>query len=330
MAVSRRTILSGAASFVAASTSGTLRANDGVTAEFLTGPVHLVVPFPPGSGTDLVARAFAKAIGDLIAQPVVVENKPGANGVIAVRAVLKAPADGRTIFMGSNSTLSTNAAVMRNLPYDPLRDLAPISIMGRGACVVIVPSSSPYTTLSSLVASARLRPETLNYGSGSASYTLYTEWFNELSGIKARSITYKGAPEVNAAVAGGQVDYAVSDATASQVLINSGRLRALLISDTERSEALPNVPTAAEAGLPTFIAYNWTGAAVSAHTPAPVVRQIEALYQQAGNAKGVRDLFARTGLFPVMSTAAQMKQFQTQETDRWMKLAAKIGLQIDQ
>lgn len=294
-----------------------------------SGTIRLVVPFPAGTGTDASARTFAKALGELTGQPVVVENKAGANGTIAVQAVLQAPADGHTIFMGSNSTLSTNAALLRNLPYDPLRDLAPIMVIARAPCVVIVPASSPYKNLGELIAAARKQPGKLNFGSGSPSYQLYTHWMDELANIQGYNVPYKGASEVLTAIVAAQLDYAVVDFTAAVPLIQGGRVRALALADEQRSSLLPDLPTTKEAGLPGFVAYNWTAAAVSAKTPAPVVRQIELLFAQAGKSKEVTELFERLAIKPTLSTAAEMRKFQSEEVARWKRLAVAAKLQMD-
>ena len=298
-------------------------------ASFPSAPIRLVAPFPAGTGTDLTARAFAKALGDLTGQPVIVDNKAGANGIIAVQTVLNAPADGHTIFLGSNSTLSTNAALLRKLPYDPVRDLTPITVIARAPCVVIVPPKSPYKTLGELLAAARKNPGKLNFGSGSPSYQLYTVWMNDLAGIQGYHVPYKGASDVITAISGGQLDYAVVDFTAALPLIQGGRVRALALADDHRSSALPDLPTSKEAGLPGYLAYNWTAAAVSSKTPAPVVAQIEALFAKAGKSKEVVELFDRIAIKPTLSTGAQMRQFQVEEIARWKRLAESAKLQMD-
>lgn len=326
--LNRRHLLAGGVSALALAAAG-VHAQPGSTKGFPNGPIKLVVPFPAGTGADLTARTFAKAIGELSGQPVVVDNKAGANGVIAVQAMLQAPADGQTILLGSNSTLSTNAALFRNLPYDPIRDLAPITVIGRAPCVIIVPPQSSIKTLAALIAEMKMRPEQLNYGSGSPSYALYTEWMGEMAGTKAKNIPYKGASEVMNAVAGGQLDFAVVDSTAALQLIKGGRLRALAITGDRRSSAIPDIPTSAEAGLPKFLAYNWSAVAVSAKTPVPIVQALETLFQKAGKLEAVRENFRVQSSTPVMSTGAEMRAFQIEEIERWKRLAEATRLQTD-
>jgi tripartite-type tricarboxylate transporter receptor subunit TctC len=292
-------------------------------------PIKFVVPFPPGSGTDGAARIFAKKIGELTGQATFVENRPGGNGFIGARAVMNAPADGYTIFIGSNSTLSTNAAVFKKLPYDPLTDFTPITLLSRGPCLIIVPANSPYTKLEDLIADGHKRPMALNYGSGSVSYTLYSEWLNDLVKMKTTNVPYKGAGDVVNAVLSGIVDYAVVDASGAAELVRSGKIRALAYAAPQRHPLLPDVPTSAEAGVPEFLAYNWVAAAVSAKTPPAVAQRIGKFFVDAGATPEVKDYFLRQSTSLILSGPAELRQYQTDEIARWKRLAvvAKIELQ---
>lgn len=292
-------------------------------------PARFIVPFPAGTGTDINARLFAKQIGQLTGQSVVVENKPGANGIIAVRAVLAAPADGYTVLLGSNSTLSTNAVVYRNLSYDPLADFAPVTLLTNGPCLILVPAASPYRTLADLLADARKRPDALNYAAGSTTYSLFVEWMNELAGVQTSAVPYKGANEAVNAVMTGDVDFAVVDGIVAVPLVKAGRLRALGYTATRRMSQLPDVPTVAEAGLPGFYPVNWVGVAVPAKTPVEIAARWQALFVQAGAAAEVRDYFARNALPLILSSPAELRQLQKDEMQRWRRLAssARISLQ---
>lgn len=296
---------------------------------FPTRPIRFIVPFPSGSGTDMTARIFAKKIGDLTGQGVVVENKPGGNGFIGVQTLLGAPADGYTVFIGSNSTLSTNAATFRKLPYDPLTDFTPITLLSRGPCLIIVPANSPYRTLKELVDDAQKRPGALNYGTGSVSYTLYSEWLNEQSRMKTTGVPYKGAGDAINGVLAANVDFAVVDASGAIELVKSGKLRALAFTAPQRSPLLPNVPSAGEAGVPDFLAYNWVAAAVSARTPAPVAQRLGELFAQAAASAEVKEYYQRQSTSLIVSTPAELHNYQKEEIARWKRLAtiAKIELQ---
>ena len=258
-----------------------------------------------------------------------VENKPGGNGFIGVQTVLNAPADGYTVFVGSNSTLSTNAATFKSLPYDPITDFSPISLLLRGPCLVIVPPASPYKSLADLFADARKRPTALNYAADSVSYTLYTEWLNELGMVKTTNVPYKGAGDAVNAVAAGLVDFAVVDAGGATELVRAGRLRALVYTDTHRLPLLPDVPTSAEAGVPDFLAFNWVAAAVSAKTPQSIADKIESLFKQAGTSPEIKQHFARLNNPLLLTGPAELRNYQIDEIARWKRLmeTAKLELQ---
>ncbi len=294
------------------------------------GPIRFIVPFGPGSGTDTTARVFAKAVGNISGLPVTVENKPGANGLIAVQAALNATPDGHVVFLGSNTTLSTNAALYRSLSYDPVADFAPISALTKGSCVIIVPPQSPYKTVGDLIADARKRPGALNNGSGSPSYELYSVWFNEINKIKTVNVAYKGANEVITAVAGGQVDYAITDSGASMELVRSGRARALCVAAERRlSTTLPDVPTCGEAGVPGFIAFNWVAAAVPAKTPAAALNQLRDWFRKASEHPDIKEYYAaHPAVESLASDPDTMRRFQLEEIERWKRLAKISGFQL--
>ena len=161
--------------------------------DFPSKPIRFIVPFPPGSGTDTSARYFGRKLQELTGQAVVVENKPGGNGFIAVKTVLSAPADGYTVFVGSNSTLAVNVALFKSLPYDPVADLAPLTMMMRSPALLVVPAASAYKSLGELVAGAKARPDALNYGAGSAGYQLMAELFNDAAKVQTHHVPFKGA-----------------------------------------------------------------------------------------------------------------------------------------
>lgn len=327
--IKRRQFVAGmGAAAVAAAWPGVAAASD-ANAGFPSRPLRFIVPFPSGSGTDTTARTFAKKIGEITGKGVAVENKPGGNGFIAVQSLLNAPADGHTVFIGSNSTLSTNVALFKKLPYDPLKDFEPISLLTRGACVIIVPSKSSYTSLKDLVEDARKRPDALNYGSGSISYKLYSEWLNELTGMKTTEIAFKGAGDAINAVVSGVVDFAVVDASGAIELINGGRVRALAFTAPQRSPLLPGVPNSAEAGVPDYLAFNWVAAAVSAKVPPAVVKDLVALFQRVGASADIKEYYARQSTSLLVTQPTELTRYQKEEIERWKRLAetAKIELQ---
>ncbi len=295
--------------------------------DFPSKPVKFVVPFPPGSGTDTSARYFAKKFTELTGQTVVVDNKPGANGFIAVRNVLSAPADGYTVFVGSNSTLAVNVALFKTLPYDPVTDFAPLSMMMRAPALLVVPAQSNYNSVSELVAAAKAQPGKLDYGSGSAGYQLMAELFNDVAGVQLFHVPFKGASEAMTAVASGTVHMAFADVTGASELVKGGKLRALAVASDRRVPALPQVPTAMEAGLPNFTAYTWVGAMVSAKTPKAETDKLAALLAKIEAMPETREFSEKLGAETMRGGADEMRAFQSAEIQLWKRIVTKAKVE---
>lgn len=323
---SRRLLLVGAAA-LAIGTFPTAAAF-AATPKYPSRPIRFVVPFPPGSGTDTTARLFAKTIGELHGQAVMVDNRPGGNGFIGVQSALNAPADGYTIFIGSNSTLATNAATFKELPYDPIADFTPITLLTQGSCLIIVPADSPYKTLQDLVDDAQKRPGELNYASGSISYTLSTEWLNELANMRTTGIPYKGAGDAVNATLAGTVDFAVVDGSGGSPLVQAGSIRALAYTGSERSRLVPDIPTSAEVGLAEYLPYNWVAAAVSASTPPDVVESIKAMFREAASSPEIQEYYKHQSAQLIMSSPEKMREYQHDEIERWARLVKLVGLEL--
>lgn len=294
---------------------------------FPSKPIKFIVPFPPGSGTDTSARYFGRKLSELTKQPVIVENKPGANGFIGVQSVLNAPADGYTVFVGSNSTLAVNVALFKKLPYDPQTDLVPLSMMMRAPVVLAVPPESPYKSVAELISAARAQPGKLNYAGGSAGYQLMAELFNDTAGTSTMHVPYKGASEALAAVASQQVDMTFSDITAAQGLVKGGKLRALAVASDKRAPALPDVPTTAEAGLPGYKAYVWVGAMVAARTPKAEVEKLASLLTQIEAMPETREFYERQGAETMAGGADEMRRFQAAEIALWKQIVVKAKVE---
>ena len=292
-------------------------------------PIRFVVPFPPGSGTDVGARFFSRKIQEMTGQPVIVENRAGANGFIAVKAVTSAPADGYTVLFGSNSTLATNVALFKQLPYDPVKDLAPVSSIMRSPIVLIVPATSPYKTLKEFVDAARTKPGQFNFASGSAAYQLMGELFADKAGIKLVNVPYKGAPEaVNATIAG-QVDLGLSDVTAAIELLRGGKVRALAVAAEQRLSGLPDTPTATEAGITGFTADTWIGVAAPAGTPKAVLNKLSDLFVRILAMPETKDFYGRQSVVVMTGGQEELRLFQRDQIEVWKRIAiaAKVELQ---
>ena len=297
------------------------------TTDFPSKPVKFVVPFPPGSGTDTSARYFAKRFTELTGQTVVVDNKPGANGFIAVRNVLSAPADGYTVFVGSNSTLAVNVALFKSLPYDPVADFSPLSMMMRAPALLIVPAHSSYNSVGELVAAAKAQPGKLDYGSGSAGYQLMAELFNDVAGVQLFNVPFKGASEAMTAVATGTVQMAFADVTGASELVKGGKLRALAVASDRRVPAVPTVPTAIEAGLPGFTAYTWVGAMVSAKTPKAETDKLAAIMGKIEAMPETREFYEKLGAETMRGGAEEMRAFQNAEIQLWKRIVIKAKVE---
>ncbi|KCB24916.1 Bug family tripartite tricarboxylate transporter substrate binding protein [Bordetella hinzii] len=296
------------------------------TEAFPSHPIKFVVPFGPGSGTDTSARYFARQLQTLTGQPVVVENKPGANGFIAVKSVLSAPADGYTVFIGSNSTLAVNAALFKELPYDPVKDFAPLTMMMRSPAMLAVSPKAPYSTLKDLIAYGRAHPGKVNFGAGSAGYQLMGELLNDAAGLKAVHVPFKGASEAITAVAASTVDYTFAEVTAVQELAKDGRVKVVAVASDQRVGTSPDVPTAAEAGLPGFEAYTWVGAMVSAKTPPAETARLAELFTQISKMPDTRAFYERLGATPMTGGPTQMHEFQKNEIALWQRIVKKAGV----
>ncbi|KRB74262.1 ABC transporter substrate-binding protein [Noviherbaspirillum sp. Root189] len=295
--------------------------------EFPTRPIKFVVPFPPGSGTDATARYYANELSKLTSHPVVVENKPGGSGFIAASSVLNGPADGHTVLIGSTSTLATNVALFRTLPYDPVKDFAPLSMLMGSTVILLVPQNSPHKGITDLINDAQKRPGALNYAAGAASYQLMSEWFNEMAHIKTTHVPYKGAPDAARAVMSGEVDFTLVDTTTGLSALQGGKVRALAVASNQRLKNLPEVPTAVESGLRDFITYTWVGAAVPANTPQPVAAKLTAWIAQIAERPRTREFLEKTGMEVMPIGPAEFRKFQQENIVLWKRVAQSANIE---
>jgi tripartite-type tricarboxylate transporter receptor subunit TctC len=295
--------------------------------DFPSKPIKFVVPFPPGSGTDTSARYFGKKLSELTGQAVVIENKPGANGFIAVKAVLTAPADGYTVFVGSNSTLAVNTALFKSLPYDPVADFSPLTMMMRAPALLIVPPNSPYKTALDLVAAAKVQPDKLDYAAGSAGYQLMAELFNDVAKIQTHHVPFKGASEAITAVASNTVQFAFVDITGAYELMKGGKLRALAVSSDKRVTAVADIPTAAQSGLPDFTAYTWVAAMVSAKTPKAETDKLASLLAKIEAMPETKEFYERLGAEVMKGGPDEMRSFQLSEIQLWKRIATRAKVE---
>jgi tripartite-type tricarboxylate transporter receptor subunit TctC len=294
--------------------------------------LKLVVPFAAGGQPDVVARALAGPLSQALGQPVVVENRPGAGGNIAAELVAHAPPDGYTLLVGTNGPLSVSPALYRDLPYDPLRDLVPITLVGTSPNLIAVHPSLGAKTLGALVEQAKAQPGKLNYasvGKGSISQ-LSMELFNSVAGIRTVHVPYNGgAPAVTALIAG-DVQLLSLNPTALIPQVSAGKARVLAQTSARRSPLIPDVPTVAESGYPGFEADVWIAIMAPAKTPEAVQRRLHAEL-----AKAIRDpalkasLWDRQWIDPVGSTGAEAASVIRRESEKWARTVKAAGLGIE-
>ena len=197
-------------------------------------PIKIVVPTSPGSGSDTTARHFAEALGSALGQPVLIDNKPGANGVVGAMAAKQAPADGYTIFLGTNTHMAVNPILIKDIPYDSVKDFKPVTGLARGMMIFVAAPGAKFGSVSELVSAAKASKQQLNVGTYTGGFHLSAEWFGSLAGAKSVNVPYKGAPEVFAALLGNQLDWAVSDLIAAIPQVKGGRLKAIAVTGDKR------------------------------------------------------------------------------------------------
>jgi tripartite-type tricarboxylate transporter receptor subunit TctC len=297
---------------------------------FPTKPVRIVVPFGAGGVADLTARTVAQKLGESLGQPVVIENKPGAGGIVAGDAVAKAEPDGHTLLLMSNGT-AVSAGLFKSLPFDTVRDFAPVSTLGFFDIAIITPADSKFKNLGELLAFAKANPGKLNLGSINIGSTqnLAAELFKTSSGADMQIIPFNGTPAVITALRGGQIDAAVEILGPVLPQIKANAVRALAVTGDKRAAVLPEVPTAKESGLPTFVASSWNALAAPAKTPKDVIARLNKEISAAVNSADVKKKLADLNVEARASSPEQAAALLASETKRWgdVIVRAKIPTQ---
>lgn len=289
-------------------------------------PLKIIVPTSPGSGSDTTARFFGEQLSAALGQPVLIENKPGANGVIAAMAVKQAPADGYTLFLGTNTHMAVNPVAAKDLPYDSLKDFKFVSGLARGMMMFVAPASTGYKTVGELVGAARAAPGKLSVGSYTAGFQLAAEWFSSVSGTKHVYVPYRGAPEVYTALMGEQIDWAVTDLIAALPQVKAGKLKAVAVSGETRYAEVPDVPTLKESGYPEYVNYTWTSMVIRAETPEPVTAKLVQSVNRILATQAARDFTAKIGSEQLLLGPAEMRKFQLSEIERFRRIADGAGI----
>jgi tripartite-type tricarboxylate transporter receptor subunit TctC len=311
-------------------TSGAAVAED-QSASFPNRPIRLIVPFPAGGPSDIVARVIGQKMSEDWGQPVVIENRPGANTIIGAQAAAKAAPDGYTLFMAIDSTLVMNQYLHKSLPYDPLNDFAPITLTAKTVSVLTVSARGPMS-VRELIAKAKAQPGKLNYGAGTITAQLMGHLFHKAAGLDIVYVPFKGTPATVNGLLTGSVEliYAANQIVAP--LIANGQVRALAKLDRDAPPSMAGIPTLSEAaGLPDLDDISvWLGLVAPKGTPKPIIEKIQAEVVKALTDPAVKEKSERIGNYPVTSTPEQFAAFIRKEADRWEKVIRDAGIKVEQ
>ena len=289
-------------------------------------PIRFVVSFAPGTATDNLARVIAEPMSATLGQPIVIENKPGAQGSIGAAQVAKAAPDGYTVLVGSATTQAAAAALLKSIPYDPVRDFEPVTALGHIAQVLVVRADSPYRDVAALVAAARANPGRLNYGQGSSGNLLPAATLVKRLGLDVARVNYRSPPQAMAEVLSGQVQFMFIDVSAALGQIRSGALRALAVSSAAESPLLPGVPPIASV-LPGFELLTWFAMYLPAGTPAAVAASLGDAARKALADPAVARKLSEMGFETYTGTPAQLAAFTRGEVEKWKGLVAETGIE---
>lgn len=294
-------------------------------------PVKLVVPFPPGGITDVIARSLSNHAQQAMGQPMIVDNRPGGGGVIASDAVAKAPANGHTVLLAAIGQAVVNKHLFKKLPYDPNADLAPVSLIAQGPNVLVVNASSPYRTVADLLAAAKKSPQDLSfgtYGNGSSPH-LQAALLMQRTGAAFTHVPYKGSAPAMNDLLGGQTTFMFDSLITSLQHIRAGKLRALAVTSPKRSALLPEVPTFSEAGIANFSFSAWYGIHVPGKTPQNVVERLRREIDEFAHTPAIARQFAEQGLELTSSSPDDYARFLAAEDKTWSAVIQQAGITID-
>jgi tripartite-type tricarboxylate transporter receptor subunit TctC len=294
-------------------------------------PIRLVVPYPPGGTADLLARVLGQRLGETLGQPIIIEDRGGAGGNIATDLVAKSAPDGYTLLMANASVLAINPTLFGSLPFDPVRDFAPISLVADVPLILVVHPSLPVKSVKELVALAKARPGEINYaaaGLGSTTH-LSMELFKTMAGVKIVTIPFKGSGPALAALIAGQVPVMFELFPTALGFVKSGKLRPLAVTSSVRSPLMPELPTVAETGLPGFEVASWFGVVAPADTPKEIVARLNADIVRIVSSADMRERLAGLGAEPHANSPEQFSQFILTEFKKWAQVIKDSGAHVE-
>ena len=289
--------------------------------------ITFVVPFAAGSATDQLARGLGQSVATDTKQAVVVDNKPGASGFLAAQYVAKAAPDGYTVLITTNTTHAANEHLYKTLPYDPVKDFAPVTLLGKGGQVMIVNLKVPAKTVKEFIALAKKEPGKYTFGSGSSSSRIAGELFQQMADVKLLHVPYKSNPLAVTDLLGGQIDMMITDTATGLPQVKGEKVRALGMSSLKRSALAPEVPTIDEAGVKGYEMTYWFAAYVPAKTPPAAVKRLHDLLVAATKSASAKTFYESSGADAVVSTPEELAKFQVAESQKWGKIIKAAGIQ---
>lgn len=296
-------------------------------AQYPNRPIRIVVPFAAGSATDVISRILGNSVSAAVGQPIVVDNKAGADGAIAAVEVAKAAPDGYTLLMATNSPMSVTPAMKKSLPYDPVADFTPITDIGRYTFFVVSHPGLPAKTLPELIQYAKANPGKINYATGNTTGIVSTALLSSLAKIEMVHVPYKSEPLIMADLVSGRVQLLFASATTSMPLIRDGKLRALVTTLPKRSHLLPDVPTIAEAGFPTFSIISWAGLFGPAKMPAELVARLNKEFVAAMNRPDVQAAMEKQAFVLTPSSPEKLADYVKEQLVSYRNILQSLGMQ---
>lgn len=315
----------------AALTAPAVQAQTPAPTDYPNKPVKVLIGFPPGQATDTLGRAIALKLQEAWGQQFYVENKPGASGIIATQMAAAAPPDGYTLLVTSSGPLAVNPGLFTKLPYDPVKDFAPVAGIAIVPLVLLTNPAFPAKTVQELVAAAKAKPATINYASSGIGVTnhLVMSMFTATSGMQMVHVPYKGGPPAVTDLIGGQVSTMFETSVAAIPHVKNGRLRALAVSSPQRLSALPDVPTVAEQGFPGFSGVPWIAIVAPARTPPALVAKLNAEVNRIIATKEMREQFMAQGVEPMVMTPDELGGHIKSEIAKWSKAVKDSGAKVE-
>jgi len=292
-------------------------------------PIRIVVGFPPGGGNDIIARLVGAKMQENWGQPVVIDNKPGANSIIAAEFVAKSAADGYTLLVNATGGMSVNPVLYTKLPYDSLKDFVPISMVGSFPLVLVVHPSVPANSVRELVAYAKANPGKLNYSSGSTAFQVASEMFKQMTGTDIKHIPYKGSAASITAVIAGDVQMTIVDTPPLVSQISAGRVKALAVTSAKRASAMSKLPTIAESGVPGYEMVLWIGGLAPAGTPRDIASKLNAEVVRVVGLSDIRERLSGMGVEPLGNTSEQMAEWIRREIAKFGPVVKAANIKAD-